>query len=272
MELSEIKEIKSSEGISVHYTDEGKGIPLLFIHGWLMSHRVWALQAPLSAGFRVITLDLRGHGSAGEADFSYNACCADIALLCDRLNLDRVIVVGWSMGAQIAIKAYSSLEKTVAGMVLVGGTPHFCSSSDFLYGVAPAEARSMTLRIKRDYNRAAGEFFRSMFSSEETGNVAMKSLANKVVSSLPSRDTALSALNELINSDLRAHLPLISAPVMLIHGVDDKICLPGASQYMAEKIPSAAIELISSAGHAPFLANPEAFNRMLSGFVQAVHG
>jgi len=270
--LSEIKKIKRLEGIAIHYTDDGKGMPLLFIHGWLMSHRVWALQAPLAAGFRVITLDLRGHGSAGAADFSYNACCADIALLCDCLSLDRVIVVGWSMGAQIALKAYPSLEKAVAGMVLVGGTPHFCSSSDFPYGVAPAEARSMMLRIKRDYNRAAGEFFSSMFSSEETGSVAMKLLADRVVSSLPSLDTAMSALNELINSDLRAHLPFISAPVMLIHGVDDKICLPGASQYMAEKIPSAAIELISAAGHAPFLANPEAFNRMLSGFVRTVHG
>lgn len=272
MESFKIKEIKNAAGISVHYTDAGKGMPLLFIHGWLMSHRVWALQTPLAAEFRVITLDVRGHGSAAETAFSYNACCEDIALLCARLKLDRVIVVGWSMGAQIAIKAYASLEKIVAGMVLVGATPHFCSSGDFPCGVALAEARSMALRIKKDYNRTAGEFFRNMFSLEETGNIDMRSLADQIVGRLPSRDTALTALHELIGSDLRTHLPFISVPVMLIHGAGDKICPPGASKFMAEKLPSATLVLLSSAGHAPFLANPEAFNRILSGFVQVLHG
>jgi len=270
--LSDIKEMHGAEGCSIFYTDTGSGMPLLFVHGWLMSQRVWALQAHLQTRFRVITLDLRGHGSAGEADFSYNSCCEDISLLLSRLGLYRVTLIGWSMGAQIAIKAYHSLQEKVAGMVLVGGTPHFCSSSDFSCGVAPAEARSMALRIKRDYSRTAGEFFSNMFSKEESAAIDMKLLVAKVVSKLPSRDTALSALNELISSDLRAYLPLISAPVLLIHGVDDKICLPCASQFMAEKIPSATIELLPSVGHAPFLSNPAAFNGMLSAFAQAVHG
>jgi len=270
--LSDIKAIHSADGCSVYYTDTGHGIPLLFIHGWLMSQRVWALQTPLYANFRVITLDLRGHGSAGETDFSYDSCCEDIALLLNHLGLNGVILVGWSMGAQIAIKSFHTLKGKIDGMVLVGGTPRFCSSSDFFFGLAPAEARSMALRIKRDYKRTAGEFFNSMFSAGEAAAVDMRLLASKVVSILPSRDTALSALHELSSSDLRAFLPLISTPVMLIHGADDEICLPGASQFMAEKIPAAAIELIPFAGHAPFLSNPETFNRMLSAFVQAVHG
>lgn len=270
--MSELVEIKRAGGESVSYTDTGRGVTLLFIHGWLMSQRVWALQSPLVAGCRVITLDLRGHGNSAGSDFSYNACCEDIALLFDRLNLDRVIVVGWSMGAQIAIKAYRALHEMIAAMVLVGGTPHFCCSNVFDFGVSPAEARSMVLRIKKDYTRTSGEFFRNMFSAQETANVDMRVLANKVSGRLPSRDIALSALHELINTDLRADLPLISAPVMLVHGVEDKICLPGASKFMAEKIPLASLELVPSVGHAPFLVNPEVFNRTLSSFVQVVHG
>jgi pimeloyl-[acyl-carrier protein] methyl ester esterase len=257
---------------SHYYSDNGKGFPLLFIHGWLMSRRAWALQAPLAAEHRVITLDLCGHGSAYGAEFSYRTCCEDVALLCEYLNLDRVVMVGWSMGAQIAIKAYPALREKVAGMVLVGGTPRFCSSKDFTEGVAPAEARSMSLRIKKDYNRTAGEFFRSMFTPAEAASVDMQLLASSVVSRLPARDTALSSLDELIHTDLRADLPLVSTPVMLIHGLEDKICLPGAAKYMAENFPSATMNLIPAAGHAPFLSDPRTFNDMISGFAQVVHG
>jgi len=272
LELSEVNEIKSSRGISVRYSDTGTGIPLLFIHGWLMSHRVWVLQASLASGYRVIALDLPGHGCAGTSEFSYASCCEAIALLIDRLKLERVIVVGWSMGAQIAIKAYASLHARIAGMVLVGATPSFCRNSHFPSGLEPAAARSMGLRLKRSYSRTAGEFFNSMFSPAEAGAIDVKLLASKVFSGLPSLDVAVTALQELVTSDLRSHLQSIVSPVMLIHGTEDKICLPGASMFMAEKIPMATIELIPSAGHAPFLANPERFNRTLSSFVQAVHG
>lgn len=270
--MSDLLGIIRSEGNSVRYTDCGKGTPLLFIHGWLMSHRVWSLQASLSSSFRVITLDLPGHGNDVDAAFSYHACCESIALLCDRLKLDRVIVVGWSMGAQIAVKAYSMLHGLLAGMVLVSGTPQFCSSSDFACGVSPAEARSMSLRIRKDYHRTAGEFFSSMFSQAEAASGALQSLVHSAVSPLPSREIALAALHELISSDVRALLPLISVPVMLVHGLDDRICLPAASKFMAEQIPSSSLRLLTSAGHAPFLANSDSFNRLISEFVQADHG
>lgn len=270
--MSELREIKSAAEGSLYYTDEGTGVPLLFIHGWLMSHRVWAGQTLLSARFRVITLDLRGHGRAAGADFSYNDCCEDIARLLDCLSLQKVIIVGWSMGAQLAIQAFSAIQEMIAGMVLVSGTPHFCSSKDFPCGVTPVAARSMALRLKKDYHRTAGEFFSSMFSAEEAATIDMKSLAGRVLGRLPSRENALCALHELVNCDLRACLPRISVPVMLVHGNDDKICLAGAAKFMAEKIPSAALQLIPSAGHAPFLVNPEIFNRMIATFVQAVHG
>jgi pimeloyl-[acyl-carrier protein] methyl ester esterase len=265
-------EFKREGSASVHYTDDGNGFPLIFIHGWLMSHRVWTLQAPLSAGARLITLDLRGHGSVGGTGFSYDACCADIATLIDHLQLERVVLVGWSMGAQIAIKVCRALEEKIAGLVLVDGTPHFCSSGDFSFGVPPAEARSMALRLKKNYHRTAGEFFANMFSPQESATLEMRTLAARVVGPLPSLDVALSALNELVSSDLRPDLPLIAVPVTVIHVEDDTICPPGAGRFMAENIPSATLEMIPAAGHAPFLAAPELFNRMITGFVQVVRG
>lgn len=260
------------DGSCLSYADSGVGVPVLFVHGWLMSRRVWAMQASLAAGFRLISFDLRGHGDDAGAAFSYETCCADIALLIERLGLERVILVGWSMGAQIVLRAFSRLVDRVAGMVLVGGTPLFCRSSDFDCGIAPAEVRSMALRIKRAYQRTAGEFFSAMFSRQDIDTINMRSIAGSVVARLPSQDVALAALQELVNGDLREELQRITVPVLVIHGDADTICLADASRFMAARLSTAQLEIFPGVGHAPFLTHPEEFNRLLSGFVQGVHG
>lgn len=261
-----------TDGSRLRYADSGAGVPLLFVHGWLMSRRVWTRQAPLATGFRLISFDLRGHGEDDGAVFSYEACCADIALLIERLGLERVILVGWSMGAQIVLRAFSRLADRIAGMVLVGGTPLFCRSNDFDCGIAPAEVRSMVLRIKRAYQRTAGEFFSAMFSRQDSDTINMRSIAASVVARLPSQDIALAALHELVNGDLRPELQRITGPVLLIHGDADTICLAAASRFMAARLSTAQVEIFPGVGHAPFLTHPEEFNRLISGFAQGVHG
>ena len=154
--MSDAITIERDDGSRLSYTDSGTGIPLLFVHGWLMSRRVWALQSSLADTFRMITLDLRGHGADGSGVFTYEGCCEDIARLISCLQLDRVVLVGWSMGAQIVLRAHCQLAEKIAGLVLVGGTPLFCRCDDFDCGIPLAEARTMALQIKRDYQRTAG--------------------------------------------------------------------------------------------------------------------
>ena len=81
---------------------------------------------------------------------------------------------------------------------------------------------------------------------------------------------AVSALKALVESDLRSLLPEISVPVLLIHGADDKICLPGASEFMSSQIPGASLEILDNTGHAPFLSRPERFNSLITGFIKSL--
>lgn len=270
--MSETLAIERGDGSRLNYTDSGAGITLLFVHGWLMSRRVWVMQSPLTAEFRVISLDLRGHGDDRGTVFSYEGCCEDLALLVERLQLDRTILVGWSMGSQIALRVHSLLAEKVAAMVLVGGTPLFCQRDDFDCGIAPAEVRNMALRLKRDYQRTAGEFFRQMFSEMEVATLDLPAIAGRVVGKLPERSVALSALQALINCDLRAALQSVAVPVLLVHGDADSICPADASRFMTARMLAAKLEIFAAAGHAPFLTRPEEFNRLLAGFAQAVHG
>jgi non-heme chloroperoxidase len=268
--LSDMAEFTAEDGSVIVYSDHGEGIPVLLLHGWMMSRRVWYFQESLSDHFRVIKIELSGHGDSRESEFSYDSCLKDIAELLAYLKIDRVVVTGWSMGAQIAIRFNSVTSLRVAGMILVGGTPCFCKQSDFAFGVPKSEVRSMAQRLKRDYESTAGEFFKGMFTEGEISKPDLVRIANNAIGRLPDYSVAVSALNELVESDLRSLLPGISVPVLLVHGADDKICLPGASGLMSSMIPRASLKMFAGTGHAPFLSRPERFNSLITGFIQSL--
>lgn len=98
--------LETSGSVALHYDEAGEGFPLVFIHGWAMSGNVWAYQRPLAERFRVITLDLRGHGKSSPASsYAFGDFASDVALLFDRLGLRRAALVGWSLGAQVALES-----------------------------------------------------------------------------------------------------------------------------------------------------------------------
>ena len=130
----------------------------------------------------------------------------------------------------------------------------------------------MAIRLKRDYQGTAGQFFKGIFSATESACLNLSDIAADTVSSLPTLEISLAALQELTAADLRQILANIPHPVLLLHGAEDKICLPGAAYFMAEQLPLATLRIINSSGHAPFLSDPEMFNATLTGFVRTVHG
>jgi pimeloyl-[acyl-carrier protein] methyl ester esterase len=261
----------TTRGSTVYFDDAGDGVPVLFIHGWLMSRKVWIGQQPLSTGLRMITVDLRGHGESTAADFSYADCLDDILQLLDFLGIARAVIAGWSMGAQIAMRLYERAPEVVAGIVLISGTPCFCSKSDYSHGLPAVEVRSMALRIKSDYIQTAGEFFKWMFADGELENGDSARIAAQVFSRLPDTAVAVAALKILSSQDLRETLQSIQVPLLLLHGMEDRICLPGASRYMAEKLPTAELIMFADTGHAPFLSHADSFNSMISDFAKRVN-
>lgn len=264
--------IHAKDGVAISFSDQGTGSAVLFLHGWLMSKKVWHFQLPLAANMRIITLDLRGHGRSDATDFSYAACLSDIETLLDYLAVEKVIIIGWSMGAQIAIKASALLQDRISGLILVGSTPRFCSGSDYPGGLPLTEARGMAIRLKRDYRGASSQFFTSMFSATEKNSSDLADIADRTVAPLPSLHVALTALQELTDTDVRKLLPDIHIPVRLLHGTEDSICPPRAAEFMVSHLPHAALTTFPFAGHAPFMSAAATFNAEVSDFVRTVNG
>jgi pimeloyl-[acyl-carrier protein] methyl ester esterase len=265
--------IETPTGIKTNYQSQGEGRPLVFIHGWSMSGRVWKYQAEaFSSSYRVILMDLRGHGeSAGkEGPFGFEEMASDISDLFRHLDLRGVVLIGWSMGAQAALQSFSLIKDRLSALILVGGTPKFIASDDFPHGLPQVEGRGMAIRLKRNFTKTMGEFFHGMFGEGELGREQYQRIARDIVTGekLPEPGTALATLDTLVTSDLRSLLPGIDLPVLLVHGSRDTVTMPDASRYMAGRMPNAALEIMNGLGHAPFLSRPDDFNSLLSRFLE----
>jgi len=268
--------LKAPDGAETYYGEIGAGRPLVLLHGWAGSGRFWRWQAEaFAASCRVVVPDLRGHGrsAANGVTFTIDGCTADLVALFEELELTDALLVGWSQGGQAALAAVPHLRDRLAGLVLVACPPKYSASADYPPGLPPSEMKGLSLLMRRDPDRALGDFFRRMFAPGELDDGQYQRIVHEIVMAghKPTPDAARAALAELDQTDLRDILPTIDLPTLLIHGEADTICLPDASRFMAERLPAAALELLPGLGHAPQLSRPTLFNALVSGYLEGLH-
>jgi len=264
-------------GERLWYREQGEGPALVLVHGWCMSSAVWRLQLErLSARFRVIAPDLRGHGDSplGSGACGLETFCSDIVALFRNLDLNGAILAGWSLGTQVALSAVPLLRERLNGLALICGTPLFTSSADFPHSLAPAEAQGMALKVQRNLNRALDGFVARMFVPGEQAAHGREAEIRSVLDAVPVPETAvaLQSLAALVAADLRSRLTDIDLPTLVISGELDPICPPAASAFMAERIPGSRHVTYAGCGHAPFLTRCGEFNACLADFGREVSG
>ena len=266
---------ETPDGVKLNYLLEGSGKPLLFLHGWAMCSRVWKYQVDcLADHYQVICPDLPGHGASGcpsgACDFA--SLTRDITRFIEGLGLHRVTIIGWSIGASVAILLAASHRLPVDSLVLVDGTPSFMTRDGFPHGLSAASLRRMLKLADSDFGRALREFYGLLLSEEDqalpSGDEIRELLTDEQY--LPRRDAARSLLASLAREDLRENLGSINIPSLLMHGDQDTICPPGASAFMQERLDGAEMITFPGAGHAPFLTRADFFNRTLAEFLCAL--
>lgn len=266
---------ENRRGESLWYEERGGGIPVVLLHGWCMSSAVWKYQLDgLAASCRMIAPDLRGHGRSNRVtgSLSFPTFADDLGDLLQQLNRTKVVLVGWSMGAQIALQACAELSSRLAGMVLISATPCFTASAEFPYGLSDTEASGMRLKVQRNSGRALAGFHSRIFAEGEVENHPLSSELTELLATIPAPDAGsiLESLDSLVRADMRHLLPDISVPTMILNGSHDRICLPQASAYLKEHIAGAGQLLFHDCGHAPFMTQSKLFNAELSRFIRSV--
>jgi len=118
-----ITTVKSFDGVSINFDNEGKGEPvIIFVHGWSNTKSIWKAQVSnFSKKYKVIAVDLPGFGKSGNnrSEWTMASYGEDIASIIQQLNLKKVVLVGFSLGAPIVIEAANKVPDHVIGVVLV---------------------------------------------------------------------------------------------------------------------------------------------------------
>jgi pimeloyl-[acyl-carrier protein] methyl ester esterase len=242
------------------YTErEGDGPSASILHGWGMNLRVFdPLRARLTRSLRLTLVDLPGHGrSPWPADFS---AAAERHALIDTL-LPAQILIGWSLGGQIALEmALATLGTSAAPkrLVLIASTPRFLAGDGWSAGLSRETLRQFAARLEQDASGTVADFLglqvRGSAHAHATELALRRSLEQHGVAQL----AALRAgLTQLASTDLRDQLAELSIPALVIGGMNDRVTPPAALEALAQRLPHAQLTLLPRAAHAPFLSHPE---------------
>jgi pimeloyl-[acyl-carrier protein] methyl ester esterase len=263
-----------NDGTKLSYESCGRGNPVLFIHGWSFNSGIWEGQMKyLKDQCQLIAVDLRGHGKSeqGEGRPSLQQFASDLNYMIKRLELNKVNVVGWSMGGSVAIRLFFLCPERLQSLTLVSATPSLIQREGFLHALPLAVVKRLKAQVKRDHLKALKAFRDLILSPEEEGLDTIGA-AKEILSQGfdVSQKTSESSLVALMEEDLREFLDGLSLPTLIVHGAKDRICLPGAAVYLNKKVQGSKLLMLKECGHAPFLTYPLQFRAGLTRFLHSL--
>jgi non-heme chloroperoxidase len=262
-------------GIGLHVEEAGNpaGRPILFIHGFSQCRLAWRHQfaSDLAADFRLVALDIRGHGLSDAPPDAYGDSrlwADDIAAMIDQLGLDGAVIVGWSY-AGLIVCDYLRFhgEGRLGGLHFVaaatksgtkGAAPHFGREYVSL-------ARGYVSEGVEESVASMSRFVRLCYAAEPDPAEYYLTLGYNLIVQPRVRRGLLARRVE--NDDI---LVQIRTPTLIAHGIDDAIVLKVASEETAAAIPHARVSFYEGVGHSLFAEDAPRFNRELRTFVEAL--
>jgi pimeloyl-[acyl-carrier protein] methyl ester esterase len=184
-------------------------------------------------------------------------------------NFDEPLnVCGWSLGGQVALHWAKREPEKVKRLVLVTSTPCFAERADWLFGMASEVLEKFAAELEQDHAATLRRFIALQLRGSENERELLALLRERLFSrGEPDMGALRGGLEILRDADLRAGLPEIARPTLLIAGERDKLTPPAASHYMAQVMPSARVVEVQGAAHAPFLSHPEIFIEQVKSFL-----
>jgi len=248
----------SSAGVS--YEDRGDGPPVILVHGWCLSAKIWMYLAErLAVRHRVLVPDLPGFGrSDGLAGpFTLERHADALSDLIEELGLRRPILVGFAYGAAaVMILAGRGGGPDLGGIVAIG-TP----------SAAEAPYDRMPRAMRRDWPDFAERSAHAICKQPQSA-ATLRWLA-EIFGSTP-LPTALATVAELGAFEPVAVAPAIRVPALFLHGAEDDIVPVAVSKRCAELVPGAQLHVLEESGHFPVLDQPARLAEAVEGFVMTI--
>ena len=262
----------TTDNIKIYYESKGQGKTIIFIHGFTQNHSSFRIQQrSLSKKYRVITYDVRGHGLSDKIgiDMSLDRCALDLKEFIDYLELENVILVGWSMGTSIILE-YISLfgVDNLYKVCIIDKGPKVINDDNWNLGLyhgryTNEDALCDLNKIKGDWNEFCEKFIRVMapYFNENQFKISMDKMKNNYP------DAMYSIWKSIIYKDYRSILEKITIPVLIIFGEKSTFYSIETGQYLEENINFSRLVVFENCTHLLVLENPIRFNRVLEDFI-----
>jgi pimeloyl-ACP methyl ester carboxylesterase len=258
-------------GFNIHYVEEGRGPSVVFAHGFLFDHTMFAAQfEELPEKYRCLALDMRGHGRSECPDgpWSMQDLVVDLVSFIEGTNSAPCHLVGFSLGGMIAVRVALQREDLVRSLVVIDSTADaedpavaevydgYRAQIEREDGIGDELAQvAIALYFSRQYIDAAPEAIQIQVDREKNAPTVGAAESLRL---LVNRDSIVDRLSE------------IPVPTLAIHGeLDATIPIARAEEFVAG-VPGADLARVPGAGHSTPIEAPDVVNEALAGFFASV--
>jgi pimeloyl-[acyl-carrier protein] methyl ester esterase len=263
----------------LHVAIEGRGPPLVLLHGWAMHGGVFAgLIGELREHYTLHVVDLPGHGNShavtlsGELDDTVDALFA---------QLPEAPWCGWSLGGLFALRAALREPSCVPALGMLCASPRFvrgdgvsdqgASGASWRHGVSAEIFRDFADGLRSDYRGTLERFAALEAFGSDRARDAVRALRGELFArGEPPAESLARGLVLLETSDLRDALPQLAVPSLWLAGSRDRLVDPRAMRQAAALAPGAQFVQIEHGGHAPFLTDAGEVARHLHDWLQSL--
>lgn len=264
------------QDIDIYFEDHGYGQPVILIHGWPLSHRMWEQQVwkIVESGYRCITYDRRGFGDSDApwGGYDYSSLASDLHVLIEQLELQDVILVGFSMGGGEVVRyctdhGSGKLSKVALVSSII---PLVAQKEDNPNGVPKDSLDGIMDSLETDRVGFLKGFVSNFYNADEHDIISDAQLDyDWTIASWASPRATIQAAKAWAETDFRDELKNVDVPTLVVHGDADEIVpIETSAQQAAEGIADTTYEVIEGGPHGLHLTHREILNERLINFFE----
>ncbi|WP_276497111.1 alpha/beta fold hydrolase [Pontibacter litorisediminis] len=277
MPFIETEDVQRNENVYLNYQDHGDGQPVILLHGWPLSHKMWEhqVQALVNAGFRCIAYDRRGFGDSDRPwrNYDYTSLAQDLRALIEQLDLRDCILVGFSMGGGEVVRYLSMFgnDRVDKAVLISSIIPIVKKTDDNPDGVPEDKLSEIMEALKTKRVTFLAEFAKQFYNySDNKDTVSEENLKyDWAITSAASPHATIETAKAWANTDFRRELQNVRVPTLIIHGDADQIVpIETSSEQSSKEIRDNKYIVVKDGPHGLFLTHKEEVNSALLDFLR----
>ncbi|MDT7827339.1 alpha/beta hydrolase [Pricia sp. S334] len=268
---------KAKRPVDIFYEDYGTGQPVILIHGWPLSRKMWEQQVwkIVDEGFRCISYDRRGFGISSQPweNYDYSALASDLHALIEDLDLSDAVIVGFSMGGGEVVRYLTDFgSDRIAKAALISSIIPLVKKKDDNHDGVPEDAlddiKNALQKDRVGFLKEFGKGFYNFDDNKDRVSQAQLDYDFTIASFASPRATIQTAL-AWSHTDFRSELKNVDVPTLIVHGdADETVPKATSADQAAKGIADNTYEVIEGAPHGLHLTHSEKLNELLISFLK----